>query len=566
MFFTINDLIRMKSIEGLSLFGGESGITNTISNTNIMDNPDTFDWLMPGDLVLTTGYVFKDDTEFQVKVIKELSEINCAGLAIKTRKYFGEMPKAMVEAANQYNLPLIEIPQNYSLAQISNAVNKEIFKAHDSLLQKSLDIHESLTEVTLKGGGLDEIAKAVVQLINNAVIIVDSKWNLLTYVEHPHNPYPLEKILTLNKKEKVFPMKMTEDVPDDVASLKKSIKRKYEADGKTIICRIMPIAAINEIYGYIIVWETTIKMSKIDYVALETASTVAALERIKTKEIEEVKHQIRRDFFDDLLTGKIESINSINSLAEMHGMDTTKNYVCMIVKVNGYDSKDKGDIIVKKRNLRNKIERMLLLIEELSEEKKINVVSISRRNQVILFIPMEKTKTSKEAKDFTKEFGKDFYELTHKTLSPIEINIGIGKLYDNILKLDLSFSEAQEVVKMGKKLSRNNHILHFEDFIIYHLLESGTSRQELENFYENTIAELVRYDLENKTNLVGTLEQYFAYKGNISEASKELFIHRNTFIYRLDKIKTILNTDLKDAEESLEIQLAIRVMHLLKIH
>ncbi len=565
MFFTINRLLETNTIEDLKLLAGEGGKANIINNTNIMDNPETFDWLMPGDFVITTGFVFKDDEEFQLKVIRELSEINCAALAIKTKKYFGQMPQTMIDAANKYDLPLLEIPQQYSLAQVSNIINKETFKAQDSILQKSIDIHEQLTEITLAGGGSKEIAEKSADLINNPLIIVDSKWNLLTYVEHADNPYPLEEILNLKNRQKVFPLEFIKGVPNDVANFKKSIKRKYNIDEKFVVCRIMPISALNELYGYIVIWETVNKMKKIDYIALERASITLALDRIKVKEIEEAKHQIRRDFFDDLLTGKIESSSGVNSLAELHGMDTNKNYVCMVIRINTGSINEKKDIIASKRELRNIIEIIIRAAEELARDKKFSTVSIYRGNQIILFLPVANTESPKTARDFSKEFGRELYESTKKTLPHLEINIGMGKLYDSILKLNFSFAEAQEVIKMGKKLSRDSKVLHFEDFVIYHLLESGTSRVELESFYENTVAELVRHDLENKTNLVETLEQYFAYQGNISEASKELYIHRNTFIYRLDKIKTILNTDLRDAEEALEIQLGLKIMQILRI-
>lgn len=50
---------------------------------------------------------------------------------------------------------------------------------------------------------------------------------------------------------------------------------------------------------------------------------------------------------------------------------------------------------------------------------------------------------------------------------------------------------------------------------------------------------------------------------NISETAKEMFIHRNTLIYRIEKIKEILKTDLKNYEELLQIQLALRIYRLL---
>lgn len=564
MYISVRHLLDLDHFEGLRLISGRDGIDNIVNNTNIMDNPDSFDWLMPGDLVITTGYVFKDDKEYQNKVIKELSENNCAALAIKTRKYFSDMPKEMIDISSQLNLPILEIPPHYSLAQFSNLVNKEILKAQDSLLQKSLEIHEKLTAIPLRGGGLNEIGKEVVKLINNPLIILDLKWHLLTYIEHMDNPFPLRDYLELNIKQRIFPKEFIEGIPNDVVNFKKSIKRKYKTKDIEIVCRIMPITANGEIYGYMVVWETVSKLKKIDYIALEKASIMAALDRIKIKEIEEVKHQNRRDFFDDLLAGKIESIRTVNSLAEMHGLNTNNNYLCMVVRIHLINEKN-GNIVAYGRKLKGISETIIDLADDVAQDRKTSVVSIFRGNQVLIFLPFNKTMDNKHAKQNSKEFANKLLLSIGETIPNMDINIGIGKLYDDILKLQLSFIQAQEVIKLGLNLKREHRVLHFDDFQIYHLLEMGTSEKELKDFYENTIADLVRYDKENKTNLVETLEKYFIYQGNISEASKDLYIHRNTFIYRLDKIKNILQTDLKDSEETLELQLGIKAMQILNI-
>ncbi|WP_264737661.1 helix-turn-helix domain-containing protein [Cytobacillus firmus] len=61
-----------------------------------------------------------------------------------------------------------------------------------------------------------------------------------------------------------------------------------------------------------------------------------------------------------------------------------------------------------------------------------------------------------------------------------------------------------------------------------------------------------------------TLENFFINNLNLTETSKAMFIHRNTLIYRMEKIKEILNTDLKHSEELLRIQIALKIFRILK--
>lgn len=109
---TIKDLLQIKSIEGIKIIAGEQSIDNVISIVNIIENPDAFDWLSSNELLLSTGYIFKDNPELQNKIIKELAEINCSGLCIKMQRYFDQIPQNMIDLANQYGLPLLALPLN----------------------------------------------------------------------------------------------------------------------------------------------------------------------------------------------------------------------------------------------------------------------------------------------------------------------------------------------------------------------------------------------------------------------------------------------------------------------
>ncbi|MDH6672698.1 hypothetical protein M2277_003360 [Paenibacillus sp. LBL] len=57
---TIRDILQIKAIEGIKLVAGSAGIDHQISIVNIIENPDVFDWLASNELLLSTGYIFKD--------------------------------------------------------------------------------------------------------------------------------------------------------------------------------------------------------------------------------------------------------------------------------------------------------------------------------------------------------------------------------------------------------------------------------------------------------------------------------------------------------------------------
>ena len=110
--FTIKDFLALEQARGIRLVGGEGGQNRIITGVNIMDNPDTVGWLHEGELPSYHRIIFKDDPAFQSHLIKELAERNCAGLGLKTRRYFDTIPQHMIEQANQYDFPCWNYPFN----------------------------------------------------------------------------------------------------------------------------------------------------------------------------------------------------------------------------------------------------------------------------------------------------------------------------------------------------------------------------------------------------------------------------------------------------------------------
>ena len=77
------------------------------------------------------------------------------------------------------------------------------------------------------------------------------------------------------------------------------------------------------------------------------------------------------------------------------------------------------------------------------------------------------------------------------------------------------------------------------------------------------IVALTAYDARQQTSLVETLAAYFAHHGNLSRTAEALFLHRNTLLYRMERIAAIIGHDLDDPEVRLMLQVAFKVQQLL---
>ena len=110
-------------------------------------------------------------------------------------------------------------------------------------------------------------------------------------------------------------------------------------------------------------------------------------------------------------------------------------------------------------------------------------------------------------------------------------------------------------------------LLAFEDTGSYRLLLPAMSEDpgELERFYEETVAPLVAYDEQYETELVRTIEAYLENDGNVTPTADQLFTHRHTIRYRLERVKELCGHDITSTEGREKLGLGLKSMRVLGI-
>ncbi len=109
--------------------------------------------------------------------------------------------------------------------------------------------------------------------------------------------------------------------------------------------------------------------------------------------------------------------------------------------------------------------------------------------------------------------------------------------------------------------------LAFEDTGSYRLLLPAMSEDpgELERFYEETVAPLAAYDEQYETELVNTIEAYLDNDGNVTPTAEQLFTHRHTIRYRMERVKELCGHDMTSTEGREKLGLGLKAMRVLGI-
>ena len=134
--------------------------------------------------------------------------------------------------------------------------------------------------------------------------------------------------------------------------------------------------------------------------------------------------------------------------------------------------------------------------------------------------------------------------------------VGIGTIATHLRDLAKSNKEAQIAIEVGKVFDTEKYIINYENLgigrLIYQLPTTLCEMFLQEVFKKNPI------DALDKETLF-TIHKFFENNLNVSETARKLFVHRNTLVYRLEKIKKLTGLDLREFDDAITFKVALMV-------
>ena len=147
-------------------------------------------------------------------------------------------------------------------------------------------------------------------------------------------------------------------------------------------------------------------------------------------------------------------------------------------------------------------------------------------------------------------------EDTLKNQLYLKVTIGIGTTAQHLRELADSYKEAQVAIEVGKVFDTDKTVMSYENLGIGRLIyQLPTTLCEIflsEVFKKNSIDSLDQETLF-------TINKFFENNLNVSETSRKLFVHRNTLVYRLEKIKKLTGLDLREFDHAIIFKVALMV-------
>ena len=144
-----------------------------------------------------------------------------------------------------------------------------------------------------------------------------------------------------------------------------------------------------------------------------------------------------------------------------------------------------------------------------------------------------------------------------------ELKMGVGRLTKSIRCLYKSYNQAEAIERLQERGRISPDRIFYTKLGVYRLLLGVEDRDVMVDYYDHTLKPLADYDNANGSDLCLTLRTYLKNNGSVKETADELFVHRNTINYKLNKIEELLGVEMSSTQVRTELTLALALQDIL---
>ncbi|MFB7269275.1 helix-turn-helix domain-containing protein [Streptomyces sp. NPDC056244] len=389
-----------------------------------------------------------------------------------------------------------------ALAELEKA--NEIIKEHSAVIERASDVHDRLTELVLRGGGVHDVASALSEVLDGTVEFAGPGSASVTALE--------------------------------LTGTDGRAKCHGEVWGAAV-------SAGGELLGALVLRGHP-GLDPVDQRTLERAAMVTSLLLLARRSAGEAEQRVRGELLDDLLDAPDRDPRLLRERAVRLGADLDAPHVVLAARIDGPAPDTTERETADRRRLWSAASHLAATGQGLAA---------TRDGGTVLLLPLAPGDTAAGlARRTARQLGGALRE---------PVTIGASAVVEAPAvrpgAIAEAYAEARRCLDALRLLGRSGDGAAAQDLGFLGLLLADT--RDIEGFVQRTIGDLVAYDRRRGTDLVRTLGAYFESGMSPARTKDELHVHVNTVAQRLERVGRLLGPDWQSPARALEIQLALRL-------
>ncbi|WP_333778779.1 helix-turn-helix domain-containing protein [Streptomyces sp. IBSBF 3136] len=382
----------------------------------------------------------------------------------------------------------------------------EIIRDRSAVIERASDVHDRLAELVLRGGGVHDVAAAVSEVLDGTVEFTEADTAPAAALE---------------------------------ASRAEGHAVRHGSDW------IAAVAAGGELLGALVLRGHR-DLDPVDQRTLERAAMVTSLLLLARRSAAEAERRVRGELLDDLLDARDRDPRLLRERAVRLRADLDATHVVLAARIDGPAS-DADEEAAARRRLWSAASHLAATRQGLAA---------ARDGGTVLLLPLAASDT---ATDLARRTARDLGTAVQQPVT-VGASAPVTGLATHPDTVTAAYAEGRRCLDALHLLGRAGDGAAAEDFGFLGLLLAG--ERDIGAFVGRTIGPVVTYDERRGTELLRTLEAYFACGMSPARTKDALHVHVNTVAQRLERVGRLLGEDWQTPSRALEIQLALRLHRL----
>src|SRR6266516_1573280 len=528
---SVRNILALLASRDAQLVAGSGGLERRVTwACSMRARLPAFESLQGGELALLALSQLRRLDVTLPSLLKTLQKAGVAAVAVAAPSSDALGDEA-ISIAEHLHLPLILLPTSLTLEEIAREMITFVVSFRGETERKATEIAHSLMQLSVQGAGMRGVCEHLANSRNKWVVVQDADQHVR------FQSAPLDAGMLL------LPIPLTDET--------------LRNHGLTRV--VEPILILHEVVGYLSLIGSESDFDYLERIILGQVAPILALEFARERERSEVESRYQVEAFTDVLQGHYQQPEEMLARARILGYDLVPSQVVVIFEVSPGepDYQDGGSPAQWSKRVRDELLRDWPGCWLLSEVRRI-----------IALLPLQDVEGMMQDEHGSENNLFSRLERVHARVVPARsfdlplYSCGIGRIAKNLQGIPQSFREAQQALEIGRRLFGEGKLHSFVHLGVYRLLFHLDGQEELDDFYQDMLGPLLAHDARNDGTLVETLEGVFRCNGDLSDAARVMHLHRNSLLYRLDRIEAILGRSLEDSELRLSLQFALRIPHL----
>jgi purine catabolism regulator len=540
---SVLDVLRDALPDGTEVVAGRDGLHREVTwASRLRPAPPAFEHLSGGELVLLPPNVLEmlDDQLSLDEAIRQLALFGVAAVALS-----GETTAQAIAAADETRLPLLVLPETAEFGTLERATSRYISERRREILRRGQEAGRQLMELAIAGEPLPELARELNELSGRPVAFEGRDGRLLAF-------QPGESGLQAAMVDAFL-----SETRGPVLGWLRTVATSSSAEppSTTYATRsgwlriVAPVSGRDGLLGSVSLLVREGEESVEDGVLASRGAAACAVTLTREQAAASARREIELNVLDEILDGALRSEVSLLQQIKRLGHDLNRSFCTIIARVDSAPGTP----------ARARDGRWSALEEGLNRAARARGARILwrvRNTSAEIVWPLDDEETLDAV---IRDVQDGLNTALAMNGSSEVVSMGVGRIRSGLEGIRQSHQDARQALTIGRRLYGPNNVTRFERLGVYRLIYAAEQLPELETFQAEALGSLIEYDRSHGAELVKTLEAFFTANCSPKEAATLLHVHRNTVLYRLERIAEITGLDLNASDVRLRLHLALHV-------